>query len=169
MINVGIMSEDNKINTNKLEAYKETQKEFEDALNTLASFKSQITMLANQLKSLQKNVSKKIKSLEKEVKKSKLKGNKKPSGFAAPRKISAKLCKFMNKPEGSEAARTEVTRYIIQYIRDNNLQNPVNKKEINPESALKSLLENDTDDKTNENEVITYFNIQRHMNKHFEK
>ena len=75
----------------------------------------------------------------------------------------------MNKPEGSEAARTEVTRYIIQYIRDNNLQNPVNKKEINPDSALKSLLENDTDDKTNENEVITYFNIQRHMNKHFEK
>ena len=65
MINVGIMSEDNKINTNKLEAYKETQKEFEDALNTLASFKSQITMLANQLKSLQKNFSKKIKSLEK--------------------------------------------------------------------------------------------------------
>lgn len=165
MINVGIMS-DNNI---KLEAYKETQEEFEEVLNTLASFKSQITMLANQMKSLQKNVKKKIKSLEKEIKKSKSKGNKKPSGFAAPRKISAKLCKFMNKPEGSEAARTEVTRYIIQYIRDKNLQNPINKKEIDPDSALKSLLGNNIDEKTGKKEVITYFNIQRHMNKHFEK
>ena len=50
MINVGIMS-DNNI---QLEAYKETQKEFEEVLNTLASFKSQITMLANQMRSLQK-------------------------------------------------------------------------------------------------------------------
>ncbi len=149
--------------SSKKAAKKEQQ--FNDVLNELSGFKTQITGLIKQVKLLEKNCNKRMRALEKEANKNKLKGNRKPSGFAVPGKISPELCKFMNKPDGYEAARTEVTRYIIQYIRDNNLQNPVNKKEINPDSALKSLLENDTDDKTNENEVITYFNIQRHMNK----
>lgn len=148
-------------NTNKVP----TQKQFEDVLNTLNSFKSQITMLANQVRALQKSVNKEMKVLDREAKKNRMRGNKKPSGFAVPSNISPELCSFMNKPEGSQAARTEVTRFIIQYIRDNNLQNPNNKREIQPDNALKSLL---TSDK-NEDKPITYFNIQRHMNKHFEK
>ena len=97
-------------------------------MNTLSSFKSQITMLSNQVRALQKNVNKQMRVLEREAK-NRLKGNRKPSGFAVPSKISNQLCNFMKKPEGSEAARTEVTRYIIQYI-ENNLQNPNNKKRL---------------------------------------
>tara|TARA_Y100000361_G_C10978568_1_gene247818 strand:+ start:159 stop:617 length:459 start_codon:yes stop_codon:yes gene_type:complete len=148
-------------NTNKVP----TQTQFEEVLNTLSSFKSQITMLANQVRALQKSVNKEMKALDREAKKNRMRGNKKPSGFAVPSKISAELCSFMNKPQGSQAARTEVTRFIIQYIRDNNLQNPNNKREIQPDNALKSLLSNGK----NETKPITYFNIQRHMNKHFEK
>ncbi len=148
-------------NTNKVP----TQKQFEEVLNTLSSFKSQITMLANQVRALQKSVSKEMKALDREAKKNRMRGNKKPSGFAVPSNISDELCSFMNKPQGSQAARTEVTRFIIQYIRDNNLQNPNNKREIQPDNALKSLLSNGK----NETKPITYFNIQRHMNKHFEK
>jgi upstream activation factor subunit UAF30 len=149
-----------KTNVNKVIA----QKQFEEVLNTLSSFKSQITMLANQVRALQKTVNKEMKVLDREAKKNRMKGNKKPSGFAVPSNISAELCYFMNKPEGSQAARTEVTRFIIQYIRDNNLQNPQNKREIKPDQALKSLLGNN---KLTKKEPITYFNIQRHMNKHF--
>ena len=67
-------------------------------------------------------------------------------------------------PEGSEMARTEVTQYIIQYIKDNKLQNPNDAKLIKPNKELKSLLninEGDGD--------LSYFNIQRFMNKHFVK
>lgn len=142
-----------------------TKNNFDDILNTLSSFKSQITMLSNQVRSLQKNVNKQMRVLEREAKKNRLKGNRKPSGFAVPSKISTQLCNFMKKPEGSEAARTEVTRYIIQYIKENNLQNPKNKKEINPDKALGSLLGY----KKSSKDTVTYFNIQRYMNKHFEK
>ena len=66
----------------------------------------------------------------------------------------------MNKPDGYEAARTEVTKYIIKYIQENNLQNPENKREILPDNDLKQLL-------NNKKEPVTYFSIQRLMNPHF--
>ena len=83
--------------------------------------------------------------------------------FAVPTKISKDLCKFMGQPEGTELARTEVTKYIIQYIKDNKLPDKNNKKIINPDKQLKNLLQ------TNEGEVVSYFNIQKYMNKHFVK
>ena len=95
--------------------------QFKDLLNMLSSIKSQISMLSSKVKSVEKNVKKKMKKLQKEALKNKNKGNRKASGFATPTKISKDLCKFMGKPEGSEMARTEVTKYIIHYIKTNNL------------------------------------------------
>ena len=85
------------------------------------------------------------------------------TGFAVPTKISDQLCEFMKKPKGSTAARTEVTQYIIKYIKDNDLQWNENRKIIKPNKHLKSLLNLKKD------EEVTYFNIQRYMNKHFIK
>ena len=68
----------------------------------------------------------------------------------------------MDKPNGSEVARTEVTQFIISYIKNNDLQWKENRKIIKPDEALKSLLGNGNDE-------VTYFNLQRYMNKHFLK
>ena len=137
--------------------------QFGSVLMTLSSFRSQITMLQNQVRGLEKSVNKKIRVLHKEAKKNRNKGNRKPSGFAVPTKISDDLCEFMGKPKGTMVARTEVTQYIIEYIRQHDLQKPDNKKYINPDGALKSLLAVEGDDQ------VTYFNLQRYMNKHFVK
>jgi chromatin remodeling complex protein RSC6 len=137
--------------------------QFSAVLNTLSSFKSQIGMLSAQVKSLEKGVKKQMKQLEREAQKNKNKGNRKASGFAVPTKISKNLCKFMGKPEGSEMARTEVTKYMIHYIKSNNLPDKQNKKVIMPDNALKSLLD------VKPNEQVTYFNLQKYMNKHFVK
>ena len=144
--------------SSKKAAKKEQQ--FNDVLNELSGFKTQITGLIKQVKLLEKNCNKRMRALEKEANKNKLKGNRKPSGFAVPCKISSELCKFMNKPDGYEAARTEVTKYIIKYIQEKNLQNPENKREILPDNELKQLL-------NNKKEPVTYFSIQRLMNPHF--
>ena len=135
--------------------------QFSSVLNTLSSFKSQISMLSAQVKALEKSVKKQMKQLEREAQKNKNKGNRKASGFAVPSKISKDLCKFMGKPEGSEMARTEVTKYIIQYIKDNELPDKTNKKIIKPNNKLKNLL------KLNKGDEVTYFNLQKYMNKHF--
>ena len=68
----------------------------------------------------------------------------------------------MNKTEGSEVARTDVTKALIHYIEENKLQNTTNKKIINPDEKLKNLLGIE-----DPNTVLTYFNIQQYMNKHF--
>ena len=137
---------------------------FGSLLATIASLKIQLTGLQNQIKSVERVTNKKIKLLDRENKKNKNKGNKKPSGFAIPNKISPKLCEFMELPHGSERARTAVTQYIIKYIKDYKLQDQENPKVIKPNSQLQTLLEI-----KKEADPLTYFNIQRYMNKHFIK
>ena len=137
---------------------------FSELLSCIQLIKQQLSTLTKVVKETEKRVNKRIKILEKENKKSKNKGNKQPSGFANPTNVSKELCEFMEKPVDTKMARTDVTKYIIQYIKQHKLEDPTNAKIIKPDNALKSLF-----DIKNKNEVLTYFNMQRHMNKHFLK
>ena len=138
-------------------------KQFEGIIQTLSTFRQSITALQTQIRGLEKSVRKEMKTLQKEAAKNRNKGNRRPSGFAKPSKVSAELCTFMKKDAGTEIARTEVTQYLIQYIKDNSLQFQGNKKIIVPDATLKKLLS------VKEGEEVTYLNLQRLMNKHFVK
>ena len=140
---------------------KDITTQFESIMENLNVFKSQVTTIQTQIKGLEKTVKKQLNSFKKAATKNKIKGNRKPSGFAKPTKVTKELCEFMNKTEGTEIARTEVTRALISYIDSNNLQNETNKKIIYPDEKLKCLLG------INEDEELTYFTIQKYMNKHF--
>ena len=137
--------------------------QFEQLITQLNQMKTQITGIQQNIKQLEKNVKKQSKGLKKEVTKSKNKGNRQPSGFAKPSKVTKELCEFMNKAEGSEIARTEVTRALVAYIKENKLENTSNSKIISPDDKLKVLLGLD------DSQELTYFNIQKYMNKHFVK
>jgi chromatin remodeling complex protein RSC6 len=137
--------------------------DFDHLLNNLGSLKSQIIMLQNCVKGIEKKVKKQMKSYERKIKKNKSKGSRKPSGFAVPTKISKELCVFMNIDAGAKMARTEVTQNIISYIKEKKLQDKSNGRKIKPDKALKSLLN------VKKNEDLTYFNLQKYMNKHFVK
>ena len=80
-----------------------------------------------------------------------------------PTRISDELAKFLDKPSGSEMARTEVTRDINKYIRAHNLQDKENGRKINPDTKLATLL------KLKKTDELTYFNLQRYMSPHFAK
>lgn len=84
-----------------------------------------------------------------------------PSGFAKPALISDSLCQFLGRPSGTEMARTEVTKELTQYIKQHSLQDSENKRRINCDSALKSLLN------VSDSDEVTYFNLQRYMKIHF--
>lgn len=130
-------------------------------IDSLSHFRIQVNTLQQQIRQLEKNIKKEMKGLKKVAEKSKNKGNKKPSGFANPTKVTKELCEFMNKQAGTQIARTEVTRALISYIKTNNLQNKANKKIILPDEKLQFLLG------INEEQELTYFNLQKYMNKHF--
>jgi upstream activation factor subunit UAF30 len=137
--------------------------QFENLISQLTMMKTQITGIQQNIKQIEKSVKKQMKGLKKEVIKTKNKGNRQPSGFAMPSKVTKELCEFMNKAEGSEIARTEVTRALVSYIKENKLENTSNSKIISPDNKLKILLGLD------DNQELTYFNIQKYMNKHFVK
>lgn len=121
------------------------------------------TLHAN-LKLLQKEVLRERKeSKKKETKSNKKKSDKKrsPSGFAKPAPISNDLSSFLNLENGIELARTEVTSKVIAYVKEYQLQNPENKKQILLDEKLKKLLTPE------EGDVVTYFNLQTYLKKHF--
>ena len=123
--------------------------DYTDILNSLESLKAQVNMVINQVKTKKKNNKKKVKQIKKELIKSNNKGNRKASGIAKPLTISPELCSFLNKPEGTMIPRTEVTKYLCDYIKNNNLNSG---NEINPNKKLKDLFK----DKP-ENEELTFF------------
>jgi len=118
--------------------------------------------LRSELRALERHAVKEIRTAQKaSAKKRRKVGNRAPSGFVKPTPISKELAEFLGKTDGSEMARTEVTREINAYIRNNSLQDKENGRRINPDAKLKSLL------KLKKGEELTYFNLQRYMSPHF--
>jgi chromatin remodeling complex protein RSC6 len=130
----------------------------------LQNLSSQITALRSELKTLERDTTRELRNQEKVNAKRKRKtGNRKPSGFVKPTLISAELASFLGKPEGTEMARTEVTREINAYIKSNKLQDATNGRRIIPDAKLKTLL------KIKKGDELTYFNLQKYMSSHFAK
>ena len=88
------------------------------------------------------------------------------SGFLKPVKISTEMAKFTGWDKDELKSRVEVTKYLCQYIRDNNLQNPKDKRQILTDSKLQKLLRFDPKKET---EPLTYFRLQTQLKSHFLK
>ena len=135
--------------------------EFLSKLNQLGSL---LASLKTEYRSLDKKWTRELKTAQKSQAKRKRKsGNRAPSGFVKPTKISDELAKFLEKPVGTEMARTDVTREINKYIRSHDLQDKENGRKINPDSKLQTLL------KLKKTDELTYFNLQKYMSPHFSK
>jgi chromatin remodeling complex protein RSC6 len=80
--------------------------------------------------------------------------------FQIPVPLSKELCSFMGRAAGSQESRSNVTKYITNYVKENNLKN---KHDINADAKLRGLLGLKTDDK------LTYFNLQKYLNPHYVK
>ena len=137
---------------------------YADYSNKLQAAHATWTSLRSEFRLLERQTARELKNAQKASQKKKRKvGNRAPSGFVKPTLISNELAGFLGKPEGSEMARTDVTREINKYIRTNNLQDKENGRKINPDKKLTSLL------KLKKGDELTYFNLQRYMSPHFAK
>lgn len=135
--------------------------QFDTLLTQVQMVTQQLSGIKNTIKMLEKKTARDLKLANKSKKKSK--GARKPSGFVKPALISNELANFLNKPQGTELARTEVTKIINEYIRENKLQDPTNGRKILPDKKLTDLLSVKKEDE------LTYFNLQRYMSPHFAK
>jgi upstream activation factor subunit UAF30 len=123
-----------------------------------------ISSLKTEYRTLEKKWTREVKAAQKQSSKRKRKtGNRAPSGFVKPTKISDELASFLGKDKGTEMARTDVTREINTYIRAHKLQDKENGRKINPDTKLATLL------KLKKTDELTYFNLQKYMSPHFAK
>jgi len=139
---------------------------FEGLCTMVIDLQQQLRTLNTQIKQLQKNYKKEVKELKRKCKKPRKGGDptkkRAPSGFAKPTGLTPELCKFLNVSTDTKLARTQVTKEITSYIKENSLQNQANKKIILPDKKLLSLLKSGK-------EEVTYFNLQKFMKVHFIK
>ena len=136
--------------------------EFNSAIAGLQSITQQVSSLKAQLRVLQKKHNRNLKQAAKLGKKNRPgRQPRQPSGFVKPTKISNELAKFLGKDQGTEMARTEVTKEINAYIRCHSLQDPKNGRIIKADKALSNLL------RLGRTDVLTYFNLQKYMSQHF--
>jgi chromatin remodeling complex protein RSC6 len=118
-----------------------------------------------------RSVAKKVKNLKHKVSKT-MKQKRAPrkstnnanSGFLKPVGISKELAKFGGWNPTEEISRVSVTKSVCAYIKDNNLQNPVDRRQILPDAKLAKLLNYDA---KKESVPLTYYKIQSHLKPHF--
>jgi chromatin remodeling complex protein RSC6 len=136
--------------------------EFSVKLHQMASL---FATMKVEFKVLEKVVARELKNAQKSSSKHRKKnsGNRQPSGFVKPTRISDELAKFLGKQVGIEMARTEVSKEINAYIREKGLQDSANGRKIHPDGNLSKLLNLQKDDE------LTYFNLQKYMKHHFIK
>lgn len=144
----------------------ELEQQFASINSRLAELRVLETSLVQDVRKLQKNAMKYLKEVSKKSRRRRAppaEGDKKrpPSGFAKPALISPELCTFLGKPQGTEMARTEVTKFLTSYIKEHELQDPENRRRIRPDKKLQKLLNTTTKDE------VTYFNLQKYMKVHF--
>jgi chromatin remodeling complex protein RSC6 len=119
-----------------------------------------------------RRVNKKLKTINKDyvrvmkMKKKNTKNGTTVSGFMKPVKITAELSKFTGWEPEKEYSRVDVTRFLCAYNKDNDQQNPEDRRQILPDDKLAALL------RTSElpaGEKLTYFRLQQLIQPHFVK
>lgn len=115
-----------------------------------------------------KKMSNDIKKLQKALKvmKNEESGESKPRrqyGFEKPTKVSKELAKFLGITEDEMIARTDVTKRIHAYVKDNNLQNPSNGREYTIDKKLAEIITVQGDEK------VTILNLQKYLKHHYVK
>jgi upstream activation factor subunit UAF30 len=118
------------------------------------------------LRSLNKHI-KTLRGHSVRVMKQKQKTNRKNntnSGFLKPVQLSKEMAKFTGWDHNELRSRVDVTKYICNYIHENNLQNPDDRRQILADKKLTKLLEYDSNA---DEKPLTYYRIQTYMKKHF--
>lgn len=142
-----------------MDEQEQAQREFQNAYNHLN------TIARNLKKAVQKYTKKEAKrGSARRARRLGLKDGepRKPCGFEIPTSISDQLALFLGKEPGVQIARTEVTKGIAQYIRENNLKHPEKKRVIVPDAKLGAILGEGATD-----ENLNHFSMNKYLTKHF--
>lgn len=153
---------------------------FEALIKARQDHIAELKLEIQEIRKMQRDHEHAIKDASKKSKKRKIPREdstpRKPSGFASPVVVSDELYSFLESfgvKKDAPVARTEVTKHITSYIRDHNLQNPENRREIVPDEPLKKIfgepMQNRNPEDPSSPKVYTYLKLQTYLSAHFPK
>lgn len=140
-------------------------KEFKSTLLKLRKLRSEIAMMERSLKKHDdRRNRRKLSNVDKD-------GNKRPNGFNIENNlITDELADFIGCERGKPVSRTEVTRRLTAYVKENKLQDKDDGRCVNLDSdagkKLKSLL-SEIVDKDGKPTRLTIITINKFVNKHY--
>lgn len=85
------------------------------------------------------------------------------AGFLKPVKISPEMREFTGWSETDLKSRVDVTKFICSYIKEHDLQNPSDRRQILPDEKLSKLLGYDSE----RDGELKYYSLQKHLKQHF--
>ena len=150
---------------NAEDAQPTTLEKLELFIKDLSAHMDEGRVLSARAKALQKDISKGKNMRKKRVVNEGEEVPKRLSALQKPVEISNELCEFLGFEKNTSHARQEVTTCLNKYIKDNDLQNPENRRYIllsgNPKSDALRVLLREPD------QPVTFFNIQRYLKVHY--
>lgn len=125
-------------NETNVKDYNELSKDIDNMLKNMLELTRELKVVK---KELDKTHGKEIKNCKKKKKSDpNVKSNKEPSGFNKPALVPNEFCKQpWGCAVGDMIPRTQLTKMVYDYIKDNELQNPDDKRIIHPDSNVKEL------------------------------
>lgn len=124
--------------------------EFNLIYEALETQRNSLNVIMSNLKKYQNKVEKKLR-----------KHKDKKTGITKPCGLSESLCIFLNVPCDTKMSRTDVTKRINKYIKEENLYDKHDRRKFIVNKVLSELLN------IEQNESISFFSIQQKMNPHF--
>ena len=140
--------------------------DLKSVLTSLTSLRETVSSMITEVKRLDKRVHREIKDARRRKRRvAAVSENGEPvkrrlTIFEIPTKVSDELCRFLGHPAGTLISRSNVTKQLNTYVKEKNLKN---KHNIQPDAPLRKLLQ------VPESEQLTYFNLQKYLNKHYIK
>lgn len=80
-----------------------------------------------------------------------------------PVAVSAELAAFLGMASGELISRAEVTKAVSKYVKEHDLANPENRRQIVPDATLVKLLKLDPEAPG----MVAYLQLQRYLKPHF--
>ena len=170
-INTNVENNESNIISEVIEQSTESEiltRSVKDILSDIEDKNKEVTKIQKEIKKLNTELEKaykqEIKGLSKKKYKKSSSEKRKPSGFNASKEVPIEFCvEPWNLKEGELLPRPSLTKMVYDYIKDNNLKNPDDKRDIIPDENLKKLFH------LKEGEELCFSNFQKHMKKLYDR
>lgn len=139
-----------------------------EILSEVDGLNNELIAMGRKMKQLLKTVEKQhkveLKDASKRKKKSSNGEKRDPSGFNAKCPVPVEFCEQpWGCDHGQELPRTVLTKMVYDYIKNENLQNPSDKRKINPNSTLKTLFH------LKDGDELHFSNFQTYMKRLYDR